>query len=135
MTEWVQQGFRHCSICKRGRWLSIAAWRRLVGKKFICSDCEERKRQTGTYDLPPDILRERGMSLSRHRGTRLLPAVAERDNWICHLCGGKVEPKDATVDHLIPVVHGGEATMENLKLAHRICNKRRWLKPVCSDAV
>jgi 5-methylcytosine-specific restriction endonuclease McrA len=31
----------------------------------------------------------------------------------------------ATVDHLIPVAHGGTDDPRNVALAHRVCNVRR----------
>lgn len=55
--------------------------------------------------------------------------VYERDKWICHICGGRVNrrastyAKDgATLDHVIPVSRGGSHTYDNVKLAHRGCN-------------
>ncbi len=52
--------------------------------------------------------------------------VAERDGWRCHICGKKVRRKDWSLDHLIPLVHGGEHSYRNVSLAHNLCNKRRW---------
>ncbi len=52
--------------------------------------------------------------------------VAERDNWRCHICGKKVKRADWSLDHLIPLVHGGEHSYRNVSLAHNTCNKRRW---------
>jgi len=56
--------------------------------------------------------------------------VGERDDWVCHLCGGEVlkkagtayEPFGATVDHLIPIAKDGTHTWGNVSLAHRRCN-------------
>jgi len=56
--------------------------------------------------------------------------VGERDDWVCHLCGGEVlkkagtayEPFGATVDHLIPIAKDGTHTWGNVALAHRRCN-------------
>lgn len=60
------------------------------------------------------------------RGHRFsLDWLGQRDNWKCHICGGKVSRKDASQDHLIPVSHGGPTTEENIALAHRACNSRR----------
>lgn len=60
--------------------------------------------------------------------------VYERDKGICHLCGYWVPPpsldlrhpkRRATVDHLVPTVHGGTDSYENLRLAHANCNHAR----------
>lgn len=58
--------------------------------------------------------------------------VAERDGFICHICSGLVDmslPRTskwgATLDHVIPVSKGGVDSLENLKLAHWICNVKK----------
>lgn len=48
--------------------------------------------------------------------------IFERDKYICHYCGEKVTPENATLDHLIPQHKGGEHTKENLKTSCLICN-------------
>jgi HNH endonuclease len=65
------------------------------------------------------------------RGTwnhRHLRRVAERDRWVCHLCGKKVKPGQESVDHLVPVSAGGADRMDNVALAHIRCNSRRGVK-------
>lgn len=63
-----------------------------------------------------------------------------RDGGVCWICGGKCNPKDyvirkgakicgnnyPSVDHIVPICEGGEDSWENVKLAHRICNTRRY---------
>ena len=39
----------------------------------------------------------------------------------CHLCG---RPGADTVDHIVPVIAGGDNGLENLRPAHRSCNSR-----------
>lgn len=51
--------------------------------------------------------------------------IAERDKWRCYLCGKRVARKDASLDHVIPIVKGGGHTRTNVKLAHLRCNKRK----------
>jgi 5-methylcytosine-specific restriction endonuclease McrA len=59
--------------------------------------------------------------------------LGERDGWQCHICNRKVQkragtakqPKGATVDHIVPVAHGGSHTWDNVALAHRVCNTSR----------
>lgn len=61
-------------------------------------------------------------------------AVYQRDAWTCRICGGQVDlhaepntPEAPTLDHLVPFSDGGEFTVENLRLAHRLCNQQRDL--------
>lgn len=51
--------------------------------------------------------------------------IAARDNWKCHLCGGKVTRKNWSVDHLQPMSQDGSQTRQNVALAHNLCNVRR----------
>ena len=51
--------------------------------------------------------------------------VYERDQGRCHICGKRVEKKEATLDHLIPVSRGGSHRTSNVRIAHRSCNSRR----------
>jgi predicted nucleic acid-binding Zn ribbon protein len=58
--------------------------------------------------------------------------VFERDNWTCLLCGYKVErtqrwphPQAPSIDHIIPVAHGGSDDATNLRTTHLVCNLRR----------
>lgn len=55
--------------------------------------------------------------------------VGEKCDWVCLLCGISVDrelnPRDqmaASVDHVVPIAKDGEHILENLQLAHRICN-------------
>lgn len=42
---------------------------------------------------------------------------------VCALCGQPItDMKDCTIDHIIPLSHGGLTTLENCQLAHRQCN-------------
>lgn len=58
--------------------------------------------------------------------------VAERDGWTCHICRvaiipglPKHHPESLTLDHLVPLVHGGAHSYANVAAAHRRCNSRR----------
>lgn len=42
---------------------------------------------------------------------------------VCAICGRPIiDMKDCTIDHIIPLSHGGLTTLENCQLAHRQCN-------------
>lgn len=55
--------------------------------------------------------------------------IFERDKWICQLCGKKVKrnvvgyhPKGPTIDHILPLEHGGRHEPANVQCAHHLCN-------------
>lgn len=54
-----------------------------------------------------------------------LPALAKRDGWRCHICRKQVTRKTWSVDHLIPLSHGGSHIYANVALAHQRCNALR----------
>jgi 5-methylcytosine-specific restriction endonuclease McrA len=65
--------------------------------------------------------------------------VAKRDGMACHLCGDDCDPDDYTrdgttflagitypsVDHVIPLSLGGPHDLDNVRLAHMLCNSLR----------
>lgn len=54
--------------------------------------------------------------------------VFERDNWVCHICGGNIDPDSPdrldrpSLDHIVPIAGGGTHTMDNVRAAHLRCN-------------
>lgn len=48
-----------------------------------------------------------------------------RDNYVCQYCGDEVTKKSATLDHVIPVSHGGKTTWENATTACGPCNANK----------
>jgi 5-methylcytosine-specific restriction endonuclease McrA len=68
--------------------------------------------------------------------------VAERDGWICQLCGdpidrmlayrnpttGRLDPGYLHIDHIIPLSKGGEHTYANTQATHARCNQRKHNK-------
>lgn len=91
--------------------------------------------------------KNRGRYLSRlaRRGEFVISDVArkriyERDNYTCHLCGGKTLAEwdendlknSPSLDHIIPRSQGGPDTAENLRTAHHFCNSVRGVKPLAS---
>lgn len=66
-----------------------------------------------------------------------LAKVIKRDKGICHICGMKVDlaanildKKAPVVDHIFPIARGGTHTWDNVALAHRECNGKKW----CSES-
>jgi hypothetical protein len=58
--------------------------------------------------------------------------IIERDGNVCHLCDSEIDLTlarnsrfGATIDHVVPVSKGGADTLENMRLAHWICNIKK----------
>ena len=48
-----------------------------------------------------------------------------RDSYGCQYCGDDVARKTATLDHVLPVSHGGKTTFENCVCACATCNSTK----------
>lgn len=65
------------------------------------------------------------------QGEEIAPMeLFERDNWICGICGYRIDPsyrfpdyRAATIDHIVPLSCGGAHIFENVQAAHRGCNE------------
>ncbi|NIQ93694.1 MAG: HNH endonuclease [Desulfuromonadales bacterium] len=44
---------------------------------------------------------------------------------VCHYCGGRVPPRELTMDHLVPVARGGKSTRGNCVPACKECNNKK----------
>jgi 5-methylcytosine-specific restriction endonuclease McrA len=58
--------------------------------------------------------------------------VYERDAWMCGICHDPVDRMheyphlmSASLDHMIPLAKGGTHTMQNVQLAHFLCNAKK----------
>jgi 5-methylcytosine-specific restriction enzyme A len=49
----------------------------------------------------------------------------------CYYCGGKVAPRNLTMDHLVPLIRGGKSVKNNIVPACKACNsKKKHLLPI-----
>jgi 5-methylcytosine-specific restriction endonuclease McrA len=62
-------------------------------------------------------------------------AAIRRDRPPCGICGGDIDyslpyldPMSYVVDHVVPVIKGGEDIITNKQAAHRLCNSRKYDK-------
>lgn len=62
----------------------------------------------------------------------MVDELARVYGWRCWLCGGVIDPSldrrrrgGATIDHVLPRLHGGSDSLENLRLAHKGCNSTK----------
>jgi hypothetical protein len=51
--------------------------------------------------------------------------VLERDDGVCGICGGDVDPTDFHVDHVVALANGGEHSYANVQAAHPACNIKK----------
>ena len=50
---------------------------------------------------------------------------------ICYYCGRQVDPRELTMDHVVPLARGGKSTKGNCVPACKDCNnKKKYLVPV-----
>lgn len=91
-------------------------WREVEGGWLIVP----RPRDTGRvlFTFSYGDLREKIPS-------RLRRAVLERDGLVCGLCGHDVDEDDVHIDHITPVTRGGRNRLDNLQVAHSLCNIRK----------
>lgn len=109
----------------------------------LCGSADCRREYTRCYmnanyqRFKPRVL---ATSHRRHALLKQLEAehidplkIYERDKWTCQLCGQKVrrvsrhkhDPRSASLDHVVPVSHGGGTTYANLQCTHLFCNKSK----------
>lgn len=90
-------------------------------------------RQKERYNTDPEyharILAKKIKRKRAHRGVAVSAinreAVAQRDGWMCSICGKRVTRETWSLDHVVPLALGGSHTYGNVTLAHRSCNCRR----------
>ncbi len=80
-----------------------ANWETKVPSVMILKDYEKRKT---------------AIRYSKHN-------VFLRDGYVCQYCGDDVSKKTATLDHVLPVSHGGKTTFENTVTACGPCNANK----------
>lgn len=109
-----------------------------------CDNCGMPIKRGAFCGAPECLLarnRERQRRYMHERRARLLGNASEpfdprevydRDGWICGICDGAVDPALAfpasgsvSLDHVVPVSHGGPHTRENTRCSHLGCNSKR----------
>ena len=52
----------------------------------------------------------------------------KRDAHVCAYCGDPFMQSERTIDHVVPVCHGGAHTLDNIVVACRACNESKGIK-------
>ena len=98
----------------------------------ICANIYMRKQEHKTarhQAFTAECKRKRDRIVGSSKETVEYEKVYERDKGVCQICGLPVsadkfidESWGGSIDHVIPLSMGGEHTIDNCQLAHRICN-------------
>ena len=85
------------------------------------------KRILIIYNIISSILGEGALNEeAREFDPALKLPLAEKQQYICPLCGNKIVSIDeCEIDHIVPFSLGGKTTFENAQLVHKICNRHK----------
>lgn len=128
--------------------------KKFIPKTFVCKECGEtfqteygnkkrcycspactemakkRWRRNGNKDKQNHCHRARYFGVEYEPIKR--SEILARDNWICGLCGKRIDkksrfpdPGSPSLDHIIPMSLGGPHLKHNVQAAHFICNSRK----------
>ncbi len=84
--------------------------------------------QEGQREEIKPVVAEKELDYYNIRENRL--TIYERDEYKCRYCSKQLTRFTATLDHIVPVVDGGENTYENLITACLSCNSQKNRRPV-----
>lgn len=51
--------------------------------------------------------------------------IYKRDNYTCYYCSGERDDRNLSIDHIVPVMHGGSDNFSNLVTSCRTCNLKK----------
>jgi hypothetical protein len=80
---------------------------------------------------------EQGIKDSAKRRARLAGVEYEyinraklyaRDSGICGICRKSAPEKGWEMDHIVPIALGGPHIWSNVQVAHRTCNRKKWMR-------
>jgi len=73
----------------------------------------------------PAVMILKNYERKRHQVRFSKRNVFLRDGFRCQYCGQDVSKKSATMDHILPISHGGKSTYENCVCACDVCNAQK----------
>lgn len=97
----------------------------LTKTKVKCRTCGEERNVRGPGD--PIV---KAVEAPPRASCSFKEYLHDRQGGRCGICGYPLEMKDANLDHLIPVILGGESHRLNLRLTHHWCNTKRGADPL-----
>lgn len=87
-------------------------------------DPEARRAYQREYTKRPHQLARRAKQQVKWRRRRR-ERIFARDGYRCHYCRAPFPYRDLTIDHKVPLYHGGPDTDDNKLTACRPCNRRK----------
>jgi len=116
----LNQNYEPMSVCNTKKAIILI----YLGKAEIIERREEEIRSISTSIPCPSVVRlSMFIRVPRKRIILSRKNIIKRDGHICQYCGKKDLPM--TVDHIIPKVHGGTDSWENLVCACIKCNNKK----------
>ena len=101
----------------------IAAWKKAYHAEKWANDPEYRAR------LAAASTRRKRLLKNAKQEPYIREDIFERDNWTCGLCDEPIDPElkypeseSASIDHIVPISHGGDDIPANVQAAHLSCN-------------
>jgi len=113
--------------------LLIVTWQRAIqllfqGKVEVIEESDQEVRSVRVSIRVPAVLRllhyvplKKKRQLVRFSRSNIFL----RDHHTCQYCGGKFNKTHLTLDHVIPVVQGGQKSWQNIVTACKQCNQRK----------
>lgn len=139
-------GRRYCNSCHQARLVSDFPRNRAQkdGLSRECKACsktrymarplaERNARVRSWMERNPQRAQQLGQQAASARRARVREAFVEhvdprvlyqRDEGICGICDGPVSDR-FDVDHIVPLVAGGEHSYANTRIAHPSCNRAK----------
>jgi 5-methylcytosine-specific restriction protein A len=85
------------------------------------------------FDILPVMIPFCDVPDEQLRGERQKARELRRTQWwrnrvasgLCHYCGKHFDPRDLTLDHIVPLVRGGRSSRGNCVPACKECNTRK----------
>lgn len=92
----------------------------------LFAEAQKRWRKKNPYKVAEQIARRRALKKNAPIVEHVdRAAIIARDESTCYICGQKLEGRQVTLDHVIPLAKGGSHKADNLKVACRSCNSRK----------
>lgn len=108
-----------------------------MSKQFIFSYPEKPRisREATPFEYArANGLKRRPKPKKSDKTIKILEKLVQRDGYICKICDKPIDlsirkgPNTATIDHIIPRSLKGTNNINNLRIAHAICNHTRGNK-------
>lgn len=130
---WCRSGFKSTDAAVRCCSLSCAQrLRNAEGRGRRTYETIDDRRDAQLRVWQQKNRRRRALKRGAASEPYTLEEIAERDEFLCGICAGPVDMglrcpdrQAPTIDHVVPIVAGGDDTLANVQLAHFGCNSRK----------